>query len=111
MFHSFSMLFARLFVASFFLLGPRATGKTTWIGQHFPRAPLYDLLRSDEHLRLSRDPSVFGRECAELPEESWIVVDEVQRIPALLDEVQRLMTTRRQRFVLSGSSARKLRHT
>lgn len=95
--------------ASFFLLGPRATGKTTWIGQHFPRAPLYDLLRSDEHLRLSRDPSVFGRECAELPEESWIVVDEVQRIPALLDEVQRLMTTRRQRFVLSGSSARKLK--
>jgi predicted AAA+ superfamily ATPase len=94
---------------SFFLLGPRGTGKTTWIGQCFPDTPVYDLLRPDEHLRLARDPAAFGRECAALPERSWIVVDEVQRVPALLDEVQRLMTARRQRFVLSGSSARKLR--
>jgi predicted AAA+ superfamily ATPase len=95
--------------ASFFLLGPRGTGKTTWIGQRFPDAPTYDLLRADEHVRLARDPAAFGRECAALPERSWIVVDEVQRVPALLDEVQRLMTARHQRFVLSGSSARKLR--
>ncbi len=95
--------------SSFFLLGPRGTGKTTWIGQRFPAAPVYDLLRSDEHLRLARDPAAFGRECDSLPERSWIVVDEVQRVPALLDEVQRLMTRRKQRFVLSGSSARKLR--
>ncbi len=95
--------------SSFFLLGPRGTGKTTWIGQRFPKAAVYDLLRADEHLRLSRDPSALGRECAALPEKSWIVLDEVQRVPALLDEVQHLMTSRRQRFVLSGSSARKLR--
>jgi predicted AAA+ superfamily ATPase len=95
--------------SSFFLLGPRGTGKTTWIGQRFPRAIVYDLLRPDEHLRLSREPSAFGKECSERPEGSWIVVDEVQRVPALLDEVQRLMTTRRLRFVLSGSSARKLK--
>jgi predicted AAA+ superfamily ATPase len=95
--------------SSFFLLGPRGTGKTTWIGQRFPGAPVYDLLRSDEHVRLARDPAAFGRECSALPERSWIVVDEVQRVPALLDEVQRLMTARKQRFVLSGSSARKLR--
>jgi len=94
---------------SFFLLGPRGTGKTTWIGQEFPGATTYDLLRPDEHLRLARDPAAFGRECAALPERSWIVVDEVQRVPALLDEVQRLMVQRKQRFVLSGSSARKLR--
>lgn len=95
--------------SSFFLLGPRGTGKTTWIGQRFPEAPVYDLLRADEHVRLARDPAAFARECSALPERSWIVVDEVQRVPALLDEVQRLMTTRKQRFVLSGSSARKLR--
>lgn len=46
---------------------PPRHGKTTSIGRRLPRAPLYDLLRSDKHLRLSRDPSVFGRECAELP--------------------------------------------
>jgi predicted AAA+ superfamily ATPase len=95
--------------SSFFLLGPRGTGKTTWIGQRFPTATVYDLLRPDEHVRLARDPAAFGRECEALPEGSWIVVDEVQRVPALLDEVQRLMTARGQRFVLSGSSARKLR--
>ena len=94
---------------SFFLLGPRATGKTTWIHQNFPDAPTYDLLRSDELLRLASDPSVLGRECEELPDQAWIVIDEVQRAPALLDEVQRLMTRKHQRFVLSGSSTRKLR--
>ena len=49
--------------SSFFLLGPRGTGKTTWIGQRFPAATVYDLLRPDEHVRLARDPSAFGREC------------------------------------------------
>ena len=94
---------------SFFLLGPRGTGKTTWISERFHDAPKFDLLRADEHLRLSRDPSAFGAECEAYPMGAWIVVDEVQRVPAILDEVQRLMTSRRQKFVLSGSSARKLR--
>lgn len=95
--------------ASFFLLGPRGTGKTTWIRAHFPQAASYDLLRAEEALRFARDPGAFGRECRALPAEAWIVVDEVQRVPALLDEAQQLMSERRQRFVLSGSSARKLR--
>ncbi|HLQ37095.1 MAG TPA: AAA family ATPase, partial [Planctomycetota bacterium] len=94
---------------SFFLLGARGTGKTTWIEQHFADAPQYDLLRASESLRLSRDPGLLTAECSALPEDSWIVIDEVQRVPALLDEVQHLMTKRRQRFVLSGSSARKLK--
>ena len=94
---------------SFFLLGPRGTGKTTWIQQEFADATRYDLLQSSESLRFSRDPGLLGTECDALPAEAWIVLDEVQRVPALLDEVQRLMTRRRQRFVLSGSSARKLR--
>jgi predicted AAA+ superfamily ATPase len=91
------------------LLGPRGTGKTTWLHEHFPAAPTYDLLATSEQLRLSRDPSAFARECEALPNGSWVVVDEVQRVPALLDEVQRLLTTKRHRFLLSGSSARKLR--
>jgi predicted AAA+ superfamily ATPase len=92
-----------------FLLGPRGVGKTTWIKQSFPDAIRYDLLRTEEFVRLARSPETFGAECAAEPEGAWIVVDEVQRVPALLDEVQRLMTERRQRFILSGSSARKLR--
>ncbi len=96
---------------SFFLLGARGTGKTTWIQQHFSGSPQYDLLLSSESLRLSRDPSQFRAECNALADRAWIVVDEIQRVPALLDEVQHLMTKKRQRFVLSGSSARKLRRS
>ena len=96
--------------SSFFLFGPRGTGKTTWIKQHFRTASAYyDLLQTSESLRLNRDPSAFGKECADLPAESWIVVDEVQRAPLLLDEVQRLIEEKHLCFVLSGSSARKLR--
>jgi predicted AAA+ superfamily ATPase len=95
--------------SSFFLFGPRSTGKTTWIRQRFPNAPTYDLLVTSESLRLNRDPGVLAKECAALPSGSWIVVDEVQKAFLVLDEVQRLMQDRGQRFVLSGSSARKLR--
>lgn len=97
--------------SSFFLLGARGTGKTTWIQQHFADAVRYDLLLTSESLRLSRDPSLFRKECLAQPDGTWIVVDEIQRVPALLDEVQHLMTKKRQRFVLSGSSARKLRRS
>lgn len=94
---------------SFLLLGPRGTGKTTWLEQRLPNAAGYDLLRTDERLRLARDPSAFAAECEALPDGSWVIVDEVQRVPELLDEAQRLMTRRGQQFALTGSSARKLR--
>jgi uncharacterized protein len=96
---------------SFFLLGARGTGKTTWIRQHFANAAHYDLLLASESMRLARDPSLFRQECLAQPDGAWIVVDEIQRVPALLDEVQHLMTAKQQRFVLSGSSARKLRRS
>jgi uncharacterized protein len=96
---------------SFFLLGARGTGKTTWIDAHFHDAPRYDLLLAAESLRLNRDPGVLRAECSALPDGAWIVIDEVQRAPAVLDEVQHLMTKKRQRFVLSGSSARKLKRS
>jgi predicted AAA+ superfamily ATPase len=67
------------------------------------------LLRASEALRLGKDPAVLGQELAHVPTRSWVVVDEVQRVPALLDEVHRLIEERGLRFVLSGSSARKLK--
>lgn len=95
---------------SFFLFGPRGTGKTTWLRERLPDARWYDLLRNDVHLRLMRDPSVFRREVEALPG-GWVVVDEVQKLPRLLDEVHALIAEHgaRYRFALSGSSARKLR--
>ena len=94
---------------SVFLFGPRGTGKSTWIRQRFPDAATYDLLDTGERLRLNRDPRSLYRELVALPPGSWAIIDEVQKAPALLDEVHRLMEDRQLRFVLSGSSARKLR--
>ncbi|HMP72934.1 MAG TPA: DUF4143 domain-containing protein [Kiritimatiellia bacterium] len=95
--------------SSFFLFGPRGTGKSTWIRANFSGAPSYDLLNSSEVIRLSRDPSLLYRECSTLPPNSWVVIDEVQKVPMILEEVHRLIENRNLRFVLSGSSARKLR--
>ena len=94
---------------SILLFGPRGTGKSTWIRDRFPDTVSYDLLDTAETLRLSKDPHSLYRELATLPSGSWVVIDEVQKVPDLLDEVHRLMETRGLRFVLSGSSARKLR--
>ncbi|MDE2906053.1 MAG: AAA family ATPase [Acidobacteriota bacterium] len=94
---------------SVFLFGPRGTGKTTWIRDRFPTAAAYDLLDTREALRLSKNPDVLFRELAALPAGSWAVIDEVQKVPELLNEVHRLIEARGLRFVLSGSSARKLR--
>lgn len=94
---------------SVFLFGPRGTGKSTWICQQFQPAVLYDLLDTAEALRLSRDPNMLYQEVHTLPPGSWVVVDEVQKVPELLNEVHRLIETKHLRFVLSGSSARKLR--
>jgi predicted AAA+ superfamily ATPase len=96
---------------SFFLFGPRGTGKSTWLRERLPRAGWFDLLLDRELVRLTRDPGRFTHEVEALPARSWVVVDEVQRLPALLNEVQDLIARRgsRYRFALTGSSARKLR--
>jgi predicted AAA+ superfamily ATPase len=96
---------------SFFLFGPRGTGKSTWLRQAFPGARWYDLLHSEVYLRLLAEPWRFRQEVEALPPGAWIVVDEVQRVPALLDEVQSLIARhpRRWSFALCGSSARKLK--
>ncbi|MCU0231413.1 MAG: ATP-binding protein [Acidobacteria bacterium] len=94
---------------SFFLFGMRGVGKTTWAKEHFPAARRIDLLREDVYQAHLVDPRLFRRELADVPEGEWVVVDEIQRLPSLLNEVHALIEDRRLRFVLLGSSARKLR--
>lgn len=96
---------------SFLLLGPRGTGKTTWLRQQLPRALWYNLLLDRELIRLMRSPGSFRQEVEALPRGSWVVVDEVQKLPSLLNEVHDALAAapRRWRFALTGSSARRLR--
>lgn len=94
---------------SFFLFGMRGVGKSTWAQQVLPAAPRFDLLDEGLYQSYLRDARLFGREVAALPPGSWIIVDEIQRLPALLNEVHRFIEERRHRFVLLGSSARKLK--
>jgi predicted AAA+ superfamily ATPase len=99
---------------SCFLWGPRQTGKSTLLRALFPTALYYDLLLSSEYRRLLQDPGVLRQECeaaglSRLAQKDPIIIDEVQKIPELLDEVHWLIVHRGLRFILSGSSARKLR--
>lgn len=97
---------------SAFLLGPRGTGKSTWIQENYKdSAVVYDLLNTSELIRLSREPSLLYQETAHLPFGSWVIVDEIQKVPALLNEVHRIIEEKKIRFILSGSSARKLRES
>lgn len=93
---------------SFFLFGPRGVGKTTWIRDRLPDALYLDLLDHQLYLELLTRPERL-RDLIPADHEGWIVLDEVQRAPLLLNEVHRLIETRGHRFVLTGSSARSLR--
>ena len=94
---------------SFFLLGMRGVGKSTWARTAFPGAAYVDLLDERLYQDLLVDPSLFAQSIGHLPPAAWVVVDEVQRLPALLNEVHRFIETHRLRFALLGSSARKLK--
>lgn len=94
---------------SFFLFGARGTGKSTWLRQNFTAATVVDLLDEAVYQGYLADISLFGQRLNALPQGNWVVVDEIQRLPGLLNEVHRFMESHRLRFVLSGSSARKLR--
>lgn len=93
---------------SFFLFGPRGTGKTTWVKKTFPNAAYIDLLESRLFNDLLADPQRLENF---IPGsfKNWIIIDEVQKIPELLNEVHRLIEKNRYRFILTGSSARKLK--
>lgn len=92
---------------SFFLFGARGTGKTTLIRNTLPSLPRYDLLHAPTFAALSRRPELIGEEHTDpaVP----VVIDEIQKLPQLLDEVHRLIEERGMRFLLTGSSARKLK--
>ena len=94
---------------SFFLFGPRGVGKTTWLKAVLPEASFFDLLETTLYLELSQWPGNLEAMVGKAPENSWVVIDEIQKIPHLLEEVHRLIETRGWRFALCGSSARKLR--
>ena len=95
---------------SFFLFGPRGTGKSTWLRHQLPEATFVDLLRPEVHRELSARPERLRERVLGAPEGSTVVVDEVQRIPDLLNVVHELIESGpSSRFVLTGSSARKLR--
>jgi predicted AAA+ superfamily ATPase len=93
---------------SLFLFGPRQTGKSTLLRTLFPEAAFYDLLEADTFRELSARPEYLRQTLK--PQQKLVIVDEVQKLPVLLDEVQLLMDRNRSlRFILTGSSARKLR--
>ena len=94
---------------SFFLFGMRGVGKSTWARATFPNAAFLDLLDERLFQDLLADPSLFAQSIGHLGPGDWVVVDEVQRLPALLNEVHRCVETQRLRFALLGSSARKLK--
>jgi predicted AAA+ superfamily ATPase len=92
---------------SHFVFGPRQTGKTFLIRHTMEGMRVYDLLDTSVYLALSQNPGRIGQELT--PADRVVVIDEIQRLPELLHEVHRLIEQRRVRFLLTGSSARKLR--
>src|SRR5262245_61858144 len=92
---------------TFFLWGPRQTGKTTLLRRAYPRAYWVDLLKSDEYRRYLERPESLREELATRPPPEQVVIDEVQKVPSILDEVHWLHENRGIRFALCGSSARK----
>ncbi len=94
---------------SFFLFGVRGVGKTTWTRQVLPDAHVVDLLDETHYQQLLADPGLLALELRGIPRERVIVLDEVQRVPALLNEVHRAIESERRRFALLGSSARRLK--
>lgn len=100
---------------SVFLWGARKTGKTTLVKQLFPRNIRYDLLESDVYFRLSKEPWRLREELSSLADEGDVkqpvIIDEVQKIPPLLDEIHWLIENKKIGFILCGSSARKLKRT
>ncbi len=96
---------------SFFLFGPRGTGKSTWLKQHFSKSVVIDLLAPDQFRLYSSRPERL-QEVVSGSEGKTIIIDEVQKIPELLDVVHKLLEeTNGIQFILTGSSARKLRRT
>ncbi len=99
---------------SFFLWGPRKSGKSFLLKKLYPDVPMFNLLDTDDFAKYSMRPALFREECLAIPQRSknkkpFFIIDEIQKIPALLDEVHLLIENHGFLFGLCGSSARKLR--
>ncbi|MBZ5499332.1 MAG: AAA family ATPase [Acidobacteriia bacterium] len=108
-------LISRLFTApkdSYFLFGPRGTGKSTWLRQSYPDAIYLDLLDQEVFRKYLAGPERLGDVLSGSSQTKTVILDEIQKVPSLLDEVHRLMELaigRQVQFILTGSSARKLK--
>lgn len=93
---------------SVFIFGPRGTGKTSWLKATYKDALYFDLLHSQTYTAFLGDPSLLE---ARIPPfyDNWVIIDEIQKIPPLLNEVHRLIESKKIKFILTGSSARALR--
>lgn len=94
---------------SFFLLGPRGTGKSSWLQESLKSSRYIDLLDSDRYLELSAIPSHLRHLCMPLNQGDCVVVDEIQKNPGLLDAVHWIYQKKGLRFAITSSSARKLK--
>ncbi len=97
---------------SYFLLGPRGTGKSTWLIHQYPNAIRIDLLLGEEERRFGAYPEKIRDVAAPLPAGSTIILDEIQRVPRLLPEIHSLIEEKRGiQYIMTGSSSRKLRRS
>ena len=104
----------RVPAGSFFLFGPRGTGKSTWVHRAFPRALAIDLLDPETVRAFAARPERLREAVDGRPEVRQVVIDEIQRVPDLLNVVHQLIEAKRRvplQFILTGSSARKLKRT
>jgi predicted AAA+ superfamily ATPase len=101
-------IFRGIGTESAFLWGARQTGKSTLLKILYPEAPYFDLLLSHEYDRFLRNPSLLSELLEAIPDSSPIVIDEIQRLPSLLNEIQWMIVNRNRQFILSGSSPRKI---
>lgn len=97
---------------SYFLLGPRGTGKSTWLAHHYPQAVRIDLLLGEEERRFSSYPERIRDVANSLEVHSTLILDEIQRVPRLLPEIHALIEQKKEvQFIMTGSSTRKLRRS
>ncbi|MBI2027201.1 MAG: ATP-binding protein [Deltaproteobacteria bacterium] len=111
----FKRILSPMSTKSFFLFGARGTGKSTWLERQFEaKHPFFiDLLDPDQEDRYSRNPKALELDVLDKIKKNvpldWVILDEVQKAPKLLDVVHRLIEKKKLKFVLTGSSARKLK--
>ena len=103
-----SQIFQGLGKESAFLWGARQTGKSTLLKAVYPEAPYFDLLLANEYDRFLRNPSLLREILEATPAGSPVIIDEIQRLPSLLNEIQWMIVNRKRQFILSGSSPRNI---